>query len=216
MRLLSFRWPKQPKSGSPSTGAASRAGTGQAGCGIRAIGPSKPDARTRSSTWREWTISPVAWSSTSETSGKSSGRVSQSGGSRLSRTAYASSLPDQPGLALHRRQVAGRVAARERQTDDEVVEDELVEDDDPRPPAQRLDDPAVRLGVVADVVEPDVRLRLAAEPAGAGDRDLDALGERRQQQRGVVGDPGAGRRQRAVVGDLHVARRSAESDRAAA
>jgi hypothetical protein len=39
-----------------------------------------------------------------------------------------------------------------------VVEHEVVEYDDARPPPQRLDDPAVRVRVVADVVEADVRV----------------------------------------------------------
>ena len=43
MRLVSFRWPKQPYSGSPPTSAGWSSGSGQAGCGIRAIGPRKPD-----------------------------------------------------------------------------------------------------------------------------------------------------------------------------
>ena len=53
----------------------------------------------------------------------------------------------------------------------EVVQDELVQHDDPGPLAQRVDDPAVRVGVVADVVERDVRLRRAL----AGLRDDDVL-----------------------------------------
>jgi hypothetical protein len=39
-----------------------------------------------------------------------------------------------------------------------MVEDEVVEHDDAWPLAQRLDDPAVRVRVVADVVEADVRV----------------------------------------------------------
>ena len=60
---------------------------------------------------------------------------------------------DQAGFALHRIEVRGGVAARKRDPGDEVVEDEVVQDDDAGPAAKRVDDPAVRIGVVADVVE---------------------------------------------------------------
>ena len=62
----------------------------------------------------------------------------------------------EPVVALHRVEVAGGVAPREREPGDEVMEDELVQADDARPAPERLDDPAVRLRVVADVVERDV------------------------------------------------------------
>jgi len=86
MRLLSFRWPKQPISGLPSTGSARMEGSGQAGCGIGHTGPAKPAARARSSTNAEWTTRPVAAASTSPARGNASARVSQSGGTRLSMT----------------------------------------------------------------------------------------------------------------------------------
>ena len=98
-------------------------------------------------------MSPVACSSTNHASGKSSGRDSHSGAMRLSRTPCASSLPDDSVLALHRVEVAVAVAAADRHPGDEVVDDEVVQDDDARPPAQRVDDPGVSVGVVADVVE---------------------------------------------------------------
>ena len=63
---------------------------------------------------------------------------------------------DEPGLPLHRGEVAVTVLSPDRQPRDEVVENELVHDDDAGPRPQRLDDPAVRLGVVADVVEADI------------------------------------------------------------
>jgi hypothetical protein len=113
--------------------------------------------------------------------------------------------PDQPVLAFHRREVAGRVAAGERQPDDQVVEHEVVEDDDPGPLAQCVDDPAVRLGVVADVVERDVGCRVPATAAGYGDDHVDALLQLGEQQRRVVGDPRARWGHRRVVGDLHAA-----------
>ena len=102
----------------------------------------------------------------------------------------AEQAADEALLALHRREVAGGVPAGEGHADDQVVQDEVVQDDDSGLPAQRLDDPAVRLGVVADVVETDVRSGVTAEPAGTGDDDVDPLLERRQEQRGIVRDPG--------------------------
>ena len=77
-----------------------------------------------------------------------------------------------------------------------------MQDDDAGPLAQRVDDPAVRVGVVADVVERDVGGGRAL--ARLGDDDLvDPLAQRGQEQRRVVGDPRPRRRQRRVVGDLH-------------
>ena len=107
--------------------------------------------------------------------------------------------PGDPLLPLERAEVARDVPARERHAGDEVVEDELVEDDDPRPRAQRLDDPSMRVRVVADVVERDVGFRRPAAPAG--NIDLDAPSERGQEQRAVVGDAGALGGQRRVVRD---------------
>ena len=111
-------------------------------------------------------------------------------------------------VALHRRQVARRVATGECDSCDKVMKDELVKDDDAGPAAQRLDDPAVRVRVVPYVVEGDVGLRSAAESAGARDLDVDPLLQRGEQQRAVVGDARARRRERRVVGDLHARRRS--------
>ena len=68
----------------------------------------------------------------------------------------AEQAADDAVLALHRVEVAVPVAAADRHPGDEVVEDEVVEDDDAGSAAQRVDDPAVRVRVVADVVERDV------------------------------------------------------------
>ena len=59
-------------------------------------------------------------------------------------------------LELHRVQVAVRPAAGDGHPGDEVVQNDVVQDDDARTLAERLDDPAVRVRVVADVVERDV------------------------------------------------------------
>src|SRR5262245_30278687 len=68
---------------------------------------------------------------------------------------------------------------------------------------QDVVDPAVCVGVVADVVQRHVRP--ARQPLGSPghDRDLDPFFERRQQQGAVVGDTRALGRKRAEVGDLH-------------
>ena len=71
--------------------------------------------------------------------------------------------PGDAGLALHRTEIALAVLAPQRQPGDEVVEDELVQHDDAGPLPQRLDDPAVRIRRVADVVERDVGATAAAQ-----------------------------------------------------
>src|SRR5439155_13496555 len=77
------------------------------------------------------------------------------------------------------------------------------QDDDAGAGGECAGDPAVRLGVVADVEERDVRFRGASEAARPCDLDVEALLELGEQQRAVVGDARARRGQRAVVGDLH-------------
>ena len=82
-------------------------------------------------------------------------------------------------VALHRVEIGATVAAADRDPGDQVVEHELVQDDDAGPGAEGVDDPAVGLGVVADVVERDVRLRRALPLLGDCDL-LDPLVERGQ------------------------------------
>ena len=101
---------------------------------------------------------------------------------------------DHARLELHRVQVAARVAARDGHPCHEVVQDDVVEDDDARPLAERLDDPAVRVRIVADVVERDIEA--ARGTPMLRNLDLDPLLERGQQVRAVVGDPGPIGRQR--------------------
>ena len=86
------------------------------------------------------------------------------------------------GVALHRGEVTVAVLAADRQSGDEVMEDEVVEDDHPGPAPQGVHDPAVRLRVVADVVERDVGGN-GPRPAPPHDRDLHEPFECRQQQR---------------------------------
>src|SRR5439155_22952602 len=115
--------------------------------------------------------------------------------------------PRDTGLALHRAEVAGPVAPAERQARDEVVEDEVVEDDDAGTLPQRLDDPAVGVGVVADVVEAHVRAG-GRRASVRDDVDVDAPPERREQELAVLGDPRPLRGKRREVRDLHASRRS--------
>ena len=63
---------------------------------------------------------------------------------------------DDPVLPLHRVEVAVAVAPPDRDARDEMVEHEVVEDDEPRRPAKSVEDPAVRVGVVAYVVNGEV------------------------------------------------------------
>ena len=76
------------------------------------------------------------------------------------------------GVALHRGEIARPVLAADCQPGHEMVEDEVVQHDDPGTPPQRFDDPAVRLGVVADVVERNVA-GAGTRPAAADDLDVD-------------------------------------------
>src|SRR6202008_2669869 len=96
---------------------------------------------------------------------------------------------DEAALALHRGEIAGGVAAGKGQTDDEVVEDVVVQDDDTGTAAERLDDPTVCFRVVADVVEGDIRGRCTLEAARPGNGDIDSAFELGEEQRRVVGDP---------------------------
>ncbi len=111
---------------------------------------------------------------------------------------------DDAVLALH--EVEVRVpgpADRRVMPDDEVVEHEVVENDDAGLATQRVDDPRVRVRIVPDVVERDVRAAGRPLRPAAHHVDVDPLSQRRQEQRAVVGDPGLLRRHRAEVGELH-------------
>jgi hypothetical protein len=69
------------------------------------------------------------------------------------------------------------------------MEDEIVQDHDAWPTAESLDDPAVRLGVVSDVIERDVRSPARPAMASPDDVNVDPLCQRRQKEGAVVGDP---------------------------
>jgi hypothetical protein len=107
------------------------------------------------------------------------------------------------GLPLHRGEIRVRVAAADRRTCDEMMDDEVVQHDDAGAPQQRIEDPAVRVWVVADVVQRDVRVCHRAGSPRPHDLDVEQPLERRQQQGGVVGDPAPARRQRTEIRNLH-------------
>ena len=195
--------PERADSGSPAIGGRRDAGTGQAGCGTRAIGPSKPAARARSRDVARSARQAVASSSTSPASGKSSRPGLPERRQPLVEHAVAEQPPDDAVLALHRVEVAVPVAAPDGDARDQVVEHEVVEDDEAGRPAQGVEDPAVRVRVVADVVDGEVDpARRPLRPA-LHELDVDVLAQRGQEERRVVRDPGALRRHRREVGDLH-------------
>ncbi len=86
---------------------------------------------------------------------------------------------DDAVLALHQVEIAVPVAPADGHARDEVVEDEVVEDDDAWLPAQRVDDPRVRVRVVADVVERDVGAARRTLAAAADDVDVEPLARAR-------------------------------------
>jgi hypothetical protein len=90
---------------------------------------------------------------------------------------------------LHRIEVAVPVPAADRHAGDEVVEDEVVKDDEPGRSSQRVEDPAVHLGVVADVVDGEVGPTRRPLRAALHHVHLDVRSERRHEQRRVVTDP---------------------------
>ena len=109
----------------------------------------------------------------------------------------------QPAIALEGVQVRLPVAASERDARDEVMQHEVVEHDEPRRPAQRIDDPTVGIGVVPDVKDAEIRSprRLLRPPSHR--HDLASRLERRQQEGRVVGDSRPLGGHRAEDGDLH-------------
>jgi hypothetical protein len=104
--------------------------------------------------------------------------------------------PRDARVTLHGAEVTLCIAPPERHAGDQVVKNEVVEDDDPGPPSQRLDDPPVRVRVVAHVVEAHVA---DGSPASRRDFDVEAALERRQQQRAVLRDSRPFRRERREV-----------------
>src|SRR3954454_11388963 len=90
------------------------------------------------------------------------------------------------------------------------MKNEVVEDDDARTLAQPLEDPAVHLDVVPDVVQRDVAARAAVARRNV---DLDARAERGHEKCGVVGDARPLWRHRAVVRDPHTDSSSRSSNK---
>ena len=109
---------------------------------------------------------------------------------------------DHSGVLLHRVEVAGasclaRSSFRRRDGGGRSRGERR------RPaPLERVDDPRVRLGAVSDVIEGDIgsARRVASSPRD--DDDVEPLSKRREQERAVVGDPRAFRREGREVRDL--------------
>ncbi len=101
-------------------------------------------------------MTPSARSSTSPASGKSCGALFPDRRKQVIDDAVREHPAERACVSMHRVQVAVVVPSAERQPRNEVVQDEVVEDDEPPSPLERIHDPAVRVGIVADVVERDV------------------------------------------------------------
>ena len=82
---------------------------------------------------------------------------------------------DDARVSLHRVQVAVGVTPAEGQARNQMVENKVVENDDPAVPPERLDDPAVRFCVVADVIEGDVCAAWRATRSATNDLDVDSF-----------------------------------------
>ncbi len=85
------------------------------------------------------------------------------------------------GVSFQRGEIRRTVLAAQRQSRDEVMQDEVVQDDDARTTTQRIHDPAMRLRIVAHVVERDVGCN-GTRPAAADDLDVHEPLERGQQK----------------------------------
>ncbi len=120
--------------------------------------------------------------------------------------AVSDQTPEHARISLHRVEVAVTVPAPDRQAGDQVVEHEIVQHDDPAATPERSDDPTVSFGVVADVVQGDIGAARRSPTAAPDNLDLEAPLQLGQEQRAVVGDPGALGRKRRVVRDLHAPR----------
>jgi hypothetical protein len=110
---------------------------------------------------------------------------------------------DHAVLTLHRVEVAVAVAAADRHAGDEMVEDEVVEHDEAGRPPEGVEDPAMGIRVVADMVNGEVDTAWRPLRPALDDRDIDMPSKRRQQQRGVVRDPRRLGRHRREVRDPH-------------
>ena len=207
MRLLAFKWPKQPNSGLPSICAGLHVDRGPG----RVF--DAPD-RTVVAGSKHAFLDVVRVDDQARRVGQhlaGERELVRPGLPRRGHTPVEHPVGQQAsrnaGVALHRSEVAVAVLPPDRQSRDEMVEDEVVQDDHSRPSSQRIDDPAVRFRIVADVVERDVGGH-GARASAPHDHDLHELLERRQQQRGVVGDPRPLWRQRRVIRDPHASRRA--------
>ena len=83
-------------------------------------------------------------------------------------------------LSLHRVEVAVPVTATDRQTRDQVMQDEVVEDDDTRSAPERLENPAVSIRIVANMVDREIGSSRRLLRPSFDDGDLDPLAEGRK------------------------------------
>jgi hypothetical protein len=80
------------------------------------------------------------------------------------------------------------ILASDRETGDEMMQHELMQDDDARTATESIDDPTVRIGVVANVVDGDIGVGDWARATRPNGLDVDELLELRKEQCGVVRD----------------------------
>ena len=80
------------------------------------------------------------------------------------------------------------VISTDRHARNQMVDHEVVQHDDAGPATERVHDPSVGVGIVADVVERDVRIRNRPRTPWTYDLDLDEPLERGKKQHRVVGD----------------------------
>jgi hypothetical protein len=101
---------------------------------------------------------------------------------------------------LDRVEVALRIAASEHERGKELVKRDLVQHDDSGPPVQRLQDPAVSVRIVSEVIEANGRAVGVAAPPN--DPYVYSPPESREQLGAVIRDTGTLRRKGREVGDL--------------
>ena len=106
------------------------------------------------------------------------------------RTHPGSPLFDDAALALHRVEVAVAVPPTDGDAGDEVMQDEVVQDDCAGLSPHGVQDPAVGVGVVADVVNGEIGTARRTLRPSLHHVHVETLAERRQEERGVVGDAG--------------------------
>ena len=195
-RLFSLMCPKLPTSGDPATDSGATGGTGHAGCAIRCRRPGVAVlTNERLDVPRVHDHARRAIEHLSCERELLRPNLPQRRHAALEH-AIAEQARRNTGFPLHRSEVGVPVVAADGEARDEMMDDEVVQHDDAGTPAKRVDDPPVRIGIVAYVVERDVGVGDGTRATGAHHLDLDEPFERRKQQRRIVGDARRRRRQR--------------------